>query len=868
MLQPGQIILNGKYRVGKRLGSGGMGEVYEATDLVLHRNVALKAVPGRPDDSGRLRVTPDRLREARNAVQLAHINIVKVHDADTENLDGQNEFLIIDMELVNGQTLGSWLTGEGRQCLATVSDALQLGQQVLEGIAHAHLHKSQVVHRDLKPSNIMLQDQGESHPRWRAVITDFGLSVSLRSSHFEPESGPGGGRSLYGSALYMPPEHLSLWARRERRRPTFEEDVHALGVILWQILAGSCARHPLYAETDRIISWSELTDEDLPAVLRCVKNKELRYSPLTETDIPEPFLRVSCNEIIRWALGFSGSRPSTALVLRDAFTRIQEEFARQQRDLREVTAHRQGQAYAMQQAQRQIAEFRGACESQRAAERRRSQRMLALVVAGATLAVGLSAGGVSFQMQRMERERLLDKVRSEVAWAPACGQEEALALLDLSDTGEPMGGPTWAALIPVQTPEQVRIVECGKLQTLYRLGRSQLSTHRAASPERLLVRLSPTRSSVLVIDGTFSQGAYARVLSTTTLLAEAGAVPWSVKEASFSSGGEALLRATNSTDPTVLLSGPSHAYIRHLEEDLPGITAALQSPDGELVVAGNSKGKVALWRRQPSGEFALLTREPLSLPASDDIKLLALSPDKRWLAVSFTGVGFWIYELAGPAGASRSELNPRLKYQGSLARGDQKESPGPRTRVAAVGFAAEGMLLVGGNDQMVRGFSLGGPELVERWALRLPLTPKRLAHRDNLLIVADEARLSIASTDPKYPSSLLDLVAQDVRWLQPHSGGFMLFAKRADSLVYRFVLLSPQHLAGLTHSVTEARRELADVLLPRRAEPPRHWVRSLSLCTAGSEPSIWHRLTAPVCALLRPEELATADRASSSLQRF
>jgi len=146
----------GRYVIERRLGRGGMGTVYAATDTVLRRQVALKVLP----DS--LAADPKRkrrlLREARAAAAVTHSNVASVYDVG--ETDGH---VFIAMELVSGETLRGRMTrGLGHE------EALRLATQVARGLARAH--EGGVVHRDLKPENIMVTPEGD------VKILDFGLA--------------------------------------------------------------------------------------------------------------------------------------------------------------------------------------------------------------------------------------------------------------------------------------------------------------------------------------------------------------------------------------------------------------------------------------------------------------------------------------------------------------------------------------------------------------------------------------------------------------------------------------------------------------------------------------------------------------------
>ncbi len=157
-LERGQHL--GRYRIGRKLGEGGMGVVYAAHDPDLDRQVAIKVLrPGQQaSDAARARL----LREARAMAKLSHPNVITVHEVGTV---GDIDF--VAMELVAGGTLGTWLE-ENRSPREVTRALLAAGR----GLAAAH--GAGLVHRDFKPANVLIDDRG------RAVVTDFGLARALR----------------------------------------------------------------------------------------------------------------------------------------------------------------------------------------------------------------------------------------------------------------------------------------------------------------------------------------------------------------------------------------------------------------------------------------------------------------------------------------------------------------------------------------------------------------------------------------------------------------------------------------------------------------------------------------------------------------
>lgn len=220
---PVERTVEGRYRLDKLLGRGGMGAVYQATDLRLNRTVAVKILGS--SLFGEARALRRFEQEAQTSARLVHPNIITVHDYGVLNTGGA--YLV--MELVEGGTLGSILKRDGRIPAALAADWLE---QILAAVSAAHA--AGVIHRDLKPDNIFIArgDQGQQV----AKVLDFGLAKIKQldggdsaSPTAVPLTTPG---AVVGTFSYMAPEQLTGGVVNER------SDLFSLGVITLEMLTG------------------------------------------------------------------------------------------------------------------------------------------------------------------------------------------------------------------------------------------------------------------------------------------------------------------------------------------------------------------------------------------------------------------------------------------------------------------------------------------------------------------------------------------------------------------------------------------------------------------------------------------------------
>ncbi|HUD98581.1 MAG TPA: protein kinase [Bryobacteraceae bacterium] len=202
------------YHIHRKLGSGGMGVVYEAEDTKLRRAVALKFLP---EDLARDARAFDRLRrEAQAASALNHPNVCTVYDID--EFEGQP---FIAMELLQGQTLSHRISGRP----LPVAEILSLATQLADALAAAHAQS--IVHRDIKPQNIFVT------PRGKVKVLDFGIAKQSRPAPEGTTLTDTG--SVVGTAGYMAPEQIRAGIASPR------SDLFSFGVVLYEMLGGKPA---------------------------------------------------------------------------------------------------------------------------------------------------------------------------------------------------------------------------------------------------------------------------------------------------------------------------------------------------------------------------------------------------------------------------------------------------------------------------------------------------------------------------------------------------------------------------------------------------------------------------------------------------
>ncbi|QFQ94972.1 protein kinase [Streptomyces phaeolivaceus] len=239
---PGRRVVDGRFELETRLGGGGMGTVWRARDLVLHRLVAVKEV--RPPDRDLAEYDPDGartlrervLREARALARIDHPNVVTIHHI-VDGGDGTYPWIV--MELVSGGSLADRLA----RGPMPPAEAARLGRQVLAGLAAAH--EAGIQHRDVKPANVLLRPDG------RPVLTDFGIAA-IRETTGLTATG-----SVIGTPDFMAPERIS------GHEGGAASDLWSLAMMLYTAVEG---HHPLRRGNTLATLAAVLNDDVAPPV--------------------------------------------------------------------------------------------------------------------------------------------------------------------------------------------------------------------------------------------------------------------------------------------------------------------------------------------------------------------------------------------------------------------------------------------------------------------------------------------------------------------------------------------------------------------------------------------------------------------------
>ncbi|WP_207922946.1 serine/threonine-protein kinase, partial [Micromonospora sp. KC606] len=252
-----EVVLSGRYRLDERVATGGMGDVWRATDLVLGRRVAVKvllpALVSDPDFIARFRA------EARIMAALRHPGIVQVFDCGEDHLDdgGRADYLV--MEFVEGEPLSRRIETAGH---LDVDETMSIVAQAAQALHAAHA--GGIVHRDVKPSNLLVQEDGT------VVLVDFGVARSTNVTSITSTN------AVPGTALYMAPEQAA------GRPVSGATDIYALGAVTYCCLTGT---PPFTGDNPLQVAVRHLDDEppalpaDIPASVQSLVARALAKDP-------------------------------------------------------------------------------------------------------------------------------------------------------------------------------------------------------------------------------------------------------------------------------------------------------------------------------------------------------------------------------------------------------------------------------------------------------------------------------------------------------------------------------------------------------------------------------------------------------------
>lgn len=234
MSEPGPTVLNGRYELHRRLGRGGMAEVFLARDLLLDRPIAVKMLF--PEFATDPSFVERFRREATAAANLNHPNIVGVYDWG----EADGTYFIV-MEYVDGRSLSEILRAEGPLHPDRVAD---VGADVAAALGFAH--RNGVVHRDVKPGNVMVTASG------LVKVADFGIARAITASSEDDLTQVG---TVMGTAAYFSPEQ----ARGESVDP--RSDIYSLGCVLYELVVG---RAPFAGDSPVAIAYKHVHESPVP----------------------------------------------------------------------------------------------------------------------------------------------------------------------------------------------------------------------------------------------------------------------------------------------------------------------------------------------------------------------------------------------------------------------------------------------------------------------------------------------------------------------------------------------------------------------------------------------------------------------------
>lgn len=287
-------VLDNRYKIGSKIGVGGMADVYQGQDLLLERTVAIKILHNSfAGDEG---FVSRFKREAQAAGKLSHPNIVNMYDVGYD----QGYHYII-MEFVPGETLKEYIVKNGK---LSIENAVKIAVAIGEGLEHAHAMG--IVHCDIKPHNILITSNGT------IKVTDFGIARAMNSSQTMMYT-----TSVMGSAHYLSPEQAS------GKAVDGSTDIYSLGVVLYEMLTG---RVPYQGDSAISVALKHVREKLTPPSRYNANIPPLLEAAVMKALEKEPSKRFqSVSEMIsdlRLSFGFAGAKTSSRLAPYDFATQV------------------------------------------------------------------------------------------------------------------------------------------------------------------------------------------------------------------------------------------------------------------------------------------------------------------------------------------------------------------------------------------------------------------------------------------------------------------------------------------------------------------------------------------------------------------
>ncbi|MDD4544130.1 MAG: protein kinase, partial [Clostridia bacterium] len=222
------VILNNRYELLSRMGTGGMAYVYKAKDKALNRTVAVKTLKDEyAQDKDFIKRFKD---EALSVAKLSHENIVNVYDVGYDN-----NLNYIVMECVEGTTLSSYMESIGP---LDIKESIDISLQIFAALEHAHTNG--IIHRDIKPQNILISKNG------KIKVTDFGIAKAINAQTLTTDN------KTFGSVHYISPEQAKGGFLNS------STDLYSTGIVMYEMLTGKV---PFDADTPIAIVMKHLQDD-------------------------------------------------------------------------------------------------------------------------------------------------------------------------------------------------------------------------------------------------------------------------------------------------------------------------------------------------------------------------------------------------------------------------------------------------------------------------------------------------------------------------------------------------------------------------------------------------------------------------------